>query len=138
MELVPFNQQWAEPSSKLDLKGLYLGKPGDDRIVALPVRRHSDWISKGMSFLTLATAEDVVAVKDELRARGVDLNALAKSYTAMGAFRTDIYLAEQPKREAEEADAIRARLAQIESKGPKPKPVRPSDPTKPADASAGV
>jgi hypothetical protein len=113
MELVPFNQKWADSGNKLDLRGLYqLG----DRVFNGSVRRHNDWTAKGAKFVTLATAEDVVQVRQELRAQGIDLTELAKSYekTGLGQFRLTQYLSEQPQRDAAEAVDLKARLAQLE------------------------
>lgn len=114
MELVAFDAAWADSGTKTDLKGLYRGTNGNDRIVVLPCRRHNDWSKKGLVFVTLATAEDVIAVRDQLRAKGVNLNALAQSYAPNGAFRMDVYLSEQPQRDADEAEALKARLSQLE------------------------
>ncbi len=116
MQLVPFNNTWADSGCKLDLKGMYQGKPGDDRIVALPIRRHNDWIGKGMRYISLATGEDIAQVRTELQNSGVNLNELAKSYetTGLRPFKSAQYAAEQPQREAQEVETIKARLAQIE------------------------
>lgn len=118
MELVPFNASWADSGSKLDLKGLYQGKPGDDRIVALPIRRHNDWLRKGLRYVTLATAEDAAQVKDWLRSQGCNLQGIQDAYAnnGTGPFKMAQYLAEQPAREAEEAKALEARLGQIQGR----------------------
>jgi hypothetical protein len=118
MELVPFNPQWADSGSKLDLHAFYKGKPGDDRYVRLPVRRHNDWARKGLTYVTLASAEDVNKVVAELKAKGVNLSALADSYdhNGTGVFKIGAYAVDQPKRDADEAEQLRARLAQIDGK----------------------
>jgi hypothetical protein len=121
MELVPFNAAWADSGNKFDLKAIYKGKDGDDRLVALPVRRHNDWSRKGLTYVTLATAEDVVQVKDWLRSQQVDLNALQQSYEGHGSgpFKMAAYIAEGPKRDADEKAALQARLSHLEGKGKK-------------------
>jgi hypothetical protein len=121
MELVPFNHAWADSGNKLDLKGIYQGKLGDDRLVVLPVRRHSDWARKGLTFVTLATAEDAAQVKEHLRASGCNLQAIQDSYErgGSGPFKVAAYLAQQPDRDAIEAKALEARLSQIKGKDKK-------------------
>lgn len=121
MELVPFNAAWADSGNKFDLKAIYKGKDGDDRFVALPVRRHNDWSRKGLTYVTLASAEDVVQVKDWIRSQGVDLNVLQRSYDTNSpfGFKMADYLAEQPRREAEEKAALQARLSHLEGKSRK-------------------
>ncbi len=117
MELVPFNNSWADSGCKLDLRGIYQAtREGDTRISSLPIRRHNDWDAKGLRYVTLASGEDIAQVRDSLRANGVNLDELAKSYepTGVRAFRVSAYLAEQPQREAREVETIKARLAQIE------------------------
>lgn len=113
MEVVPFNNKWADSGNKLDLRGLYqLG----DRVFEAAVRRHNDWEGKGAKFVTLATAADVHQVRGELQHKGIDLNELDKSYERAGLrpFKIAQWLKEQPERDAEEAAQIKARLAQIE------------------------
>jgi hypothetical protein len=99
MELVPWNQAWSETGTKLDIKAIY--RRGEV-LTTLPVRRHSDWVGKGWTYITLATAEDVVAVKPGLRAVGVNLDELQKSYAShgQGAFRMDAYLKELARADA--------------------------------------
>lgn len=120
MQLVPFNNDWADSGSKLDLKGVYQSsKPGDDRICpSLPIRRHNDWERKGLKYVTLSTLEDVAIAQNDLKARGVDLSEVKKAYELIGVgpFKVQAYLAEQPDREAAEEDQIRTRLAQLEEK----------------------
>jgi hypothetical protein len=120
MLLVPFNQDWADSGSKLDLKGVYQSTtPGDDRICpALPIRRHTDWTRKGLKFVTLSTLHDVGEAQDFIRTQGISLSELRNSYILQGSgpFNIPQYLKEQPDREATEADQLRARLAQIERK----------------------
>lgn len=120
MILIPFNPDWADSGMKLDLKGVYQATaPGDDRICnALPIRRHNDWIRKGLKFVTLSTLEDVKEAQDYIRMKGISLSELKHSYLmqGVGPFNVQQYLKEQPDREASEADALRARLAQIEGK----------------------
>ncbi len=120
MELVPWNPQWSDSGSKLDLHAYYKGKPGDDRYVRLPVRRHNDWARKGMTYVSLASTEDVAKVGQELRMAGVNLNELGKSYdnSAGGAFRINDYAGLQGQRDLDEAASLKARLASIESKVP--------------------
>jgi len=119
MELVPFNASWADSGSKLDLKGIYQGKPGDDRLVALPIRRHNDWLRKGLQYVTLATAEDAAQVKEYLRGQGCNMQGIQDAYdrNGSGPFKMSQYLAEQPARESDEAEALEARLSQIKGKG---------------------
>lgn len=111
MELVPFNPQWADSGTKLDLKALYR-RPSEDgkpTIMPLPVRRHNDWARKGFTYVTLATAEDVIAVRGSLRAVGVNLDALAKCYDSVGNFKMRDFLAEIGEDDA-------AKLADLQAK----------------------
>lgn len=110
VEFVPFNPQWADSGNKLDLKAIYRS---GDRIVSLPVRRHNDWSRKGFTYVTLASAEDVIAIKPSTG--GLDWNKVALSYDRNGHFKMQDYLAEQPQREADEAAMLKARLAQLDS-----------------------
>lgn len=125
MQLVPFNPDWSDTGSKLDLKGVYRAtNPGDERICHnLPIRRHNDWMRAGLEFVTLATLEDVATVQDELRSRGLDLGEVKRSYLRAGVGPFDIqqYLKEQPEREAKETEQLRARLEHLESKQAKPR-----------------
>jgi hypothetical protein len=117
MQLVPFNNDWADSGSKLDLKGIYESTtPGDTRICSLPIRRHNDWARKGLRFVTLSTLEDVAQVRDYLRNKGISLTEIQKSYVlqGLGPFDMDAYLKETPDREAREAAALRKRLGEIE------------------------
>lgn len=120
MLLVPFNPDWADSGSKLDLKGVYQAtRKGDDRICnALPIRRHNDWIRKGLAFVTLSTLEDVKEAQDFIRMKGISLSELKTSYImqGVGPFNVAKYLTEQPDREAAEETQIKARLAQLEEK----------------------
>lgn len=118
MELIPFNPKWADSGSKLDLHAIY---QRGDVISSFPVRRHNDWIGNGWRYVTLATAMDAREVANELRAMGVDMNKLQASYepNRVAAFKVQEYLKEQPNREAQEAEALEARLAEIQSKQPK-------------------
>ncbi len=120
MTLVPFNQQWADSGSKLDLHGIY---ERGETICALPVRRHNDWVSKGFRYVTLATRSDAGSVKDSLRMQGVDLASLDAAYerTAAGAFKVSEYLAGTPAREEAEVEKLEARLTQIKKPKAEPK-----------------
>lgn len=115
MELVPFNPDWADSGSKLDLRGIY---HRGDLLAALPIRRHNDYLKKGFRYVTLASVADVNEVVGYVKSRGIDLKALQDSYerNAAGAFKSAAYAAEQPSRDEAEADEIKARLAQLESK----------------------
>ena len=117
MQLVPFNPSWADSGSKLDLHAYYKGKPGDDRYCRLPVRRHHDWTAKGLTYVTLASAEDVNKVGPEVRAMGVNLNDLGRSYenNGTGTFKITEYARQQPQRDEAEAVVLKARLEQIEA-----------------------
>lgn len=116
MQLVPFNPSWADSGSKLDLRGIY---QRGDLLTSLPIRRHGDHVKKGFHYVTLATVGDVNEVIGYIRSMGIDLNTLQQSYerNAAGAFKAGDYAAEQPKRDAEEADQIKGRLAQLEGRG---------------------
>jgi hypothetical protein len=113
MELIPFNEKWADSGSKLDLFAVY---QRGDVIATLAVRRHSDWVRKGWHWVTLATAHDAREVVSDLRAAGVDLSKIQCSYeaNARAGFKAAEYLKEQPDRDAEEAKGLKKRLAQIE------------------------
>jgi hypothetical protein len=118
MQLVPFNPMWAESGSKLDLGGIY---QRGDVLCALPIRRHNDWTRKGFRYVTLATRGDAALVRGELAAAGVNMEALSQSYerTAVGAFLSQSYAADQPARDAQEQKDLEARLAQLADKGKK-------------------
>jgi hypothetical protein len=67
MQLVPFDPAWV--LGKLDLHAIYR-RPNGDVTMGLPVRRHLDWIRKGLEWVTLADAESLQAVAPSLRAQG--------------------------------------------------------------------
>jgi len=103
MELVPFDEHWAGSETKLDLKGWYRRSSvhgGFSVVGPLPLRRHLDWTKKGLTYITLGSAEDVVPIAKALEAKGVDLAALRKSYDHMGHFKIAQYLSEERVRDA--------------------------------------
>jgi hypothetical protein len=108
MELIPFNPSWSESGSKLDLKALYrrASQDGQISIVSLPVRRHNDWSKKGFTYVTLTSAEDVIAIKPSTA--GMDWTKVQQSYDINGHFKMSAYLAEQGERDA-------ARLADLQA-----------------------
>ncbi len=113
MELVPLDTKWAGSETKLDLKGIYrrpteTGQAGVTLTGPLPLRRHLDWTRKGFEFVSLATLEDVSLVSGNLRADGVDLEAIRKSYSpkAPHQFLTDQFI----KADRVKTDAFRAEL----------------------------
>ena len=118
MQLVPFNPDWADSGSKLDLRGIY---QRGDLLAALPIRRHSDYIKKGFAYVTLASVADVNEVVGYIKSKGINLTALQESYerNAAGMFKSIAYAAEQPTHDAAEADQIKTRLAQLEGKSTK-------------------
>lgn len=69
MELVPFDPGWV--LGKLDLHAIYR-RPNGDLTTALPVRRHLDWVRKGLTWVTLADRESLQAAAPSLRAQGID------------------------------------------------------------------
>jgi hypothetical protein len=118
MELVPFNPSWADSGSKLDLRGIY---QRGDVLAPLPIRRHNDHSRKGWAYVTLASVADVNEVVGYVKSLGIDIGRLQASYerNSAGMFKMQDYAAEQPKRDSAEADQIKTRLAQLESKGKK-------------------
>ena len=119
MVLIPFDPKWADSGSKLDLHAIY---QRGDVISSFPVRRHNDWVGNGWRYVTLATAKDAREVAGYLRDKGLDMAAVQASYESnrVAAFKVQEYLQQQPQREADEAEALEARLAQIK-KTDKPK-----------------
>jgi hypothetical protein len=106
MELVPFNPQWADSGSKLDLHAIY---QRGDVIGTFPVRRHNDFARRGWTYITLATAVDASKVAGDLRALGVDVSKLQSSYepNARAAFKVGEYLNTHSKKTAADAAAAR-------------------------------
>lgn len=84
MELVPFSEKWAGSETKLDLQAWYrrpcLEHGGFSLVGPLPLRRHLDWTRKGFEYVTVASLEDLALVAPMLRAAGLDVAAMAKSY----------------------------------------------------------
>lgn len=110
MLLVPFNHQWTNSGSTVDLKAVY--RRGDAYAHDLPVKRHNDWQAKGFEYITLSSAADVVAARDKGVLIGVsDMAELRKSYdqTTLAMFKLQDYLKEldaaKPKATKEKATA---------------------------------
>lgn len=110
MILVPFQHQWTNSGSTVDLKGVY--RRGDAYAPELPIRRHHDWQAKGFEYITLSSAADVVAARDKgVLGGGLDMAELRKSYdqTALAMFRLQDYIKEldaaKPKAAKEKATA---------------------------------
>ncbi len=110
MQLVPFNHQWTNPGSTVDLKGVY--RRGDAYAPDLPIRRHHDWQAKGFEYITLSSAADVAAAREKGMLTGVhDLAGLRQSYeqNARAAFLLNDYIKEleaaKPKPSREKASA---------------------------------
>lgn len=95
LQLVPFNNQWANPGGTVDIKGVY--RRGDAYAPELPIKRHLDWQAKGFEYITLSSAADVAAAKEKGVLIGVhDLADLRKSYeqNPLAAFKLADYIKE--------------------------------------------
>lgn len=98
MQLVPFDASWTGSETKEDLKAWYRRPSvygGFSVIGPLPLRRHTDWQRKGYEYVTLGSSEDVVKILPQLRAKGVDTQALGQSYDHNGHFKLEAYLKAQ-------------------------------------------
>ncbi len=115
MQLVPFNPAWADPGGKLDLHAVY---QRGDVVSAFPMRRHQELTVKGFRYVTLETRDDVMLVRDGLRMKGVDLNALDSSYdkTPVGRFKYGEYNAGQPERDAKEVAELEAQAVELKAR----------------------
>jgi hypothetical protein len=98
MELVPFEAiaKLTESGSKQDLKGVYRrpSASGVSLVHDLPLRRHNDWIGKGLEFVSLATMTDLKEAAGHIRAAGLDPLVMRGSYDRSGNFDFAAYLAE--------------------------------------------
>jgi uncharacterized protein YbjQ (UPF0145 family) len=115
--LTPFNPDWADQGTKLDLKAIYRRpEAGINLTGPLPVRRHNDWSKKGLKFVSLASGEECAQVTGWLRAQGVDTAELRKSYGGPPSmpFLTDLYIKEQ---RANDADALKELQAKVDKFG---------------------
>jgi len=98
MELVPFDEKWAGSETKLDLHAWYRRPSvhgGFSLVGPFPLRRHLHWARKGFEYVTLASTNDVKEVIGGLRIKGVDIQALGKSYDLNGHFKVADYLKDQ-------------------------------------------
>ena len=116
MDLVPFRNQWAGSETKLDLKAWYR-RPcpehgGFSLIGPLPLRRHLDYLRKGYEYVTLATLEEVALVAPLLRAEGIDIEAIRKSYSPKQpyGFLIDRYVKDERMKEADSLADLQAKV----------------------------
>jgi len=66
---VPLNHAWTG-STKLDLHAIY--KRPNGNLAALPLRRHHQWMTKGMEYVTLADAQSLSDAAPFLRSQGLN------------------------------------------------------------------
>ena len=103
---VPFQQGWIT-AEKVDAKAIYRrphrapitndvtldahGRPCWD-FVALPVRRHNDWLAKGFDYVTIADAESLGMVAGTLKALGLDPWSFVMDPRTNSPWHADLYL----------------------------------------------
>lgn len=115
MDLVPFRNQWAGSETKLDLKAWYRRPAADGGfsvVGPLPLRRHLDWMRKGFEYVTLGTLDDVALVAPMLRAEGLDVEAMRKSYSKASpyGFLMAEYLKSERVKDADFVSEIQAKV----------------------------
>jgi hypothetical protein len=111
---VPLNHLWTG-DTKLDLHAIYRRANGDT--ATLPLRRHHQWESKGLTYVTLADAESLSKAVPYLRAQGLNPQDFVCGIDGDGrptCWNADLYLSEQ---QANRADADAELRAQIEKFG---------------------
>src|SRR5262245_19768514 len=67
---VPLNPAWTG-DTKHDMRAIYK-RPNGDLTSGLPLRRHHQWESKGLTYVTLADAESLGLAVAALRGQGLN------------------------------------------------------------------
>lgn len=66
---VPLNAAWTG-DTKLDMHAIYARPNGD--LATLPMRRHNQWMAKGLTYVTLADAESFRLAAPWLQSQGLN------------------------------------------------------------------
>ena len=79
---VPLNPAWVG-DTKLDIRAIYKRANGD-LTSGLPLRRHHNWVAKGLEYVTLADPDSLSKAAKFLKAEGHDVNSFVMAIDGNG------------------------------------------------------